>query len=298
MANPTVGPRGGVSPQSIYDEFGVSHGDQDQGSNGYHAVGTRGCFSDGRVFYYASNQNVALTAGSLCIIPATTGLNIAASDNDIILTASSANFAAGARTGIALHEADIETADIIRNAYQHGYLYWEVSTGLGHTYKIARHDAFAFDGSSTSGTIDLFDPIKVAAAATTGISFAKNPYSRVITSSTSQNETAVGATPIAVTASGAAPTDSAAAVNTITTYNFWLQTWGPCAVEVGSTSVAPGVGLVSDGTADRLDIAATTGHTSNATALGGIESPIVGWGLVSAGGAAGETILVDLRIRP
>ena len=55
---------------------------------------------------------------------------------------------------------------------------------------------------------------------------------------------------------------------------------------------------MSGGTADQLDITATSGHTSTATALGGIEPTTIGMGLVSAAAAQGDFVLVDLRIRP
>lgn len=297
MANPILY-NGVASPQSIFDEYGVSHSDQDQGPVGYHPVGTRAYLPDGRVFYYTSNSNVALTAGALLVVPVTTGLNITATDNDITVTDSSANFAVGAKKGIVLQESDVDTNDIIQNAYAEGYLYTEDGTGEGHTYKIRRHSAFDASGSSTSKTIDLYDPIKVALAATSQISFAKNPYSRVITATTAEEEAPLGVAPIAVTASGAAPTDVTAASNTITTYFFWAQTWGPCAVEVDDTSVASGIKVMSANTADRVEQYAIVAGTGATPPITGDERPDVGVGLVSAAAATGDFVLVDLRIRP
>lgn len=286
MANPIL-TNGLASPQSIYDEQAVSHIDQQQGAHASeHPVGSRAQLSDGRVYYYASNGAVALAAGATLGTVITTGLNIAATDNDIILTASSANMAAGV-TDFALHEADVDTADIIANAYAEGYLYVEVSTGLGHTYKIRNHDSFDFGGTSTSKMVRLYDPVKVAAAATTGISFAKNPYSRVVTAPAVESQALLGVAPIAISASGAAPTDEGAAENTISTYHFWTQTWGPAAVAVDDTTILSGVSAVAGDTAGRLEA-----DTATATEL------VQAVGLTSAAGAAGETILCDLRIRP
>jgi hypothetical protein len=297
MANPILTNALGSS-QSLYKELGVSHVDQKQNVVGSHRVGTRGQLPDGRVFYYATNGATALTAGTALIVVATTGLNIAATDDKVILTASFANFKAGAQRGIVLSEADKDTADLVDGAYAEGYMYFEQVAPEGQYYKIESHDAIDASGTATNKTINLYDPLLTAASATTQISFAKNPYSRVVTSSTAQNETVIGVSPIPVTESGAAPTDVTASENTISTYCFWAQTWGPCNIEVGSTGVIPGVAVTSDGTADRLDIVATTGHTSNSTTLGGVESPHVGWGLVSAAAAAGDFVLVDLRCRP
>lgn len=294
MANPIL-PNGQAAPQSIYDVKSVTHSDQDQPTAGPDGIriGTRAYLPDGRVFYYASNGGVALTAGSLLVAPATTGLNISANHNDIILTDSSGNFSVGARE-MVLQESDLDTTDIVKNSYAEGYLYVEVSTGLGHYYKIESHDAFDASGTSTSKKLRLYDPIKVALASTSGISFAKNPYSRVITSTTAEEEAPLGVAPVAVTDSGALPSDVTASENEVTTYYFWAQTWGPCTVEVDDTTVASGIAVTSADTADRVTAAALVEGTPNT----GYDRLQIGVGLVSAAGAAGETMLVDLRIRP
>ena len=298
MANPIL-TNGLGSPQSIYGEVKVIHTDQSQNIShlANHRVGTRGYLPDGRVYYYATNGAVALTAGSALMLAATTGLNIVASDNAIILTASFGNFKAGAQNGIKLLGTDIETADIIEGSYAEGYLYFEKVAPLGEYYKI-RHNQSINNDDAIAGTIDLYDPLKTSSIATTQISFAKNIYHRTITTSTAQNEAVIGVAPIAITASGAVPTDAAAAEAKVNAYTYWAQTWGPCCVEIGDTSVAPGVAAMSGGTADRLDIAATSGHTSNQTTMGGVETPHVAWGLVSAAAGAGDAVLVDLRCRP
>ena len=298
MANPIL-TNGLGSPQSIYSEVIVTHTDQSQNISNLanHKVGTRGAMPDGRVFYYSTNGAVALTAGSALMLAATTGLNIVASDNAIVLTASYGNFKAGAQRGIDLLGTDIEAADIIEGSYAQGYLYFEKVAPLGEYYKIKHHESINND-DAIAGSIDLYDPLKSASIATTQISFAKNPYHRVITTSTAQNEAVIGVSPIGVTASGAVPTDAAATEATVNAYTYWTQTWGPCCVEIGDTSVAPGVAAMSGGTADRLDIVATSGHTSNITTMAGVETPHVAWGLVSAAAGAGDCVLVDLRCRP
>jgi hypothetical protein len=299
MANPILS-NGQGSPQSLYDEYKVTlAGGNQNRAEGHHPVGTRGYLDDGRVFYYASNGAAALTAGELVSVPATTGLNVVASDNDIILTSTvaAAPWAIG-DTRVALYEADIETADIITNRYKDGYLYMEDGTGEGFCYKIRGHTQFTYDGTATTGYIDLYDPIKVAPAATSAISFAVNPYDRVVVSAAATYP--VGVSPTTVTASTALATDTATTAASTDTYFCWLQTWGPCAVQVDDTSVASGDAVVAGDTAKEV-ILANLGHstgTGTSVTFTGYEEPQIGVGLVSAAQAASDFVLIDLRIRP
>jgi hypothetical protein len=297
MANPILNNAVG-SGQSIYEARRIEHIDQNQSVVGEHVVGKRGQLTDGRVFYYATNGAVALTAGSSLMIAATTGLNINANDNAIVLTASYANFAAGAKENIKLLGTDIENADIIEGAYAEGYLYMEKVAPIGQMYQIRSHQSINND-DALPGEINLYSALATAASATTQISFAKNRFSRTIATSTGVGaETVIGVAPIAVAASGAVPTDAAATEALVDAYCYWAQTWGPCCVEVGSTGVAPGVMLTSDATADQLDLMATLGHGLNDTDLDGLQSPKVAMGLVSAPAAQADCVLVDLRIAP
>ncbi len=290
MANPIL-LGGRTSNQSIYEELAVASTDQTQ-AVGEHPVGTRGAFDDGRVFYYTSNHSTALTAGSLLAVPVTTGLNRAATDDIIVVTDSFANIAVGV-TEFVLQESDITTADLVANDYAEGYLYFNFGTGLGHTFKIRSHDGIDASGTSTAKVVRLYDPIVVAAVNTTEISFARNMQHRVIASTTAEEEACVGVAPIAVTASGAMATDVTATPIDITTYYFWAQTWGPCAVEVDDTAVASGEALTSGLTAKQVAGAVLeTGATPP-----GFDRLQMAVGLVSAG-AANDTLLVDLRIRP
>ena len=142
MANPILNNAVG-SGQSIYEARGIAHIDQNQSVVGAHKVGVRGQLPDGRVFYYSTNGATALIAGGALMLKATTGLNIAASDNAIVLTASSANFSAGAKENIKLLGTDIEGADIIEGAYAEGYLYFEKVAPLGQMYQIRWHQSIA-----------------------------------------------------------------------------------------------------------------------------------------------------------
>jgi len=294
MANPIIS-NGVGSPQSIYDEYVVTATNQTR-AEGYHPVGTRGYLPDGRVFYYCSNGATALTAGSLLIGSA---LTVTATDDKIVLTDSFANFATGVREGIVLQESDIETADIIENSYKDGFMVFENAAGQGGLYyKIARHSAWTFDGTSTSRTIDLYDPLNGTAVATDEITFCRNRHDRVITSTTAEEELPVGVAPVAVTASTALATDTATASAATSTYFFWAQTWGPAAVEVDDTTVALGIAVTSGDTADRVEAGLMTASTGATPTLTGYDRIHCGVGMVAAVAAAGDFAMVDLRICP
>jgi len=298
MANPILD-NGHASLQSIYDEYTVTKADGNiSRAEGRHPVGTRARLEDGRVFYYASNSTTALTAGSLVV---QSGFQVANAHDKVVLTDSSANFAAGKRR-MVLQESDLDTNDIIENRYKDGYMCFENAAGAGGTYyKIKHHDAFDASGSATDGQITLFDEIKVAAAATDEITFYLNKYDRIVTSTTAEEELAVGVAPIAVTASGALATDVTTAASSIDTSFFWAQTWGPCAVEVDGTATILGMAVMSANTADRVEQAALIqgAHTSNATTLDvtGFDRPIIGVAMNDqAVASAGDFVMVDLRI--
>lgn len=295
MANPLL-LSGAASDQTIYEEVSQTATNQSRGE-GTHPVGTRAVLDDGRVFYYMSNGTTALTAGSLTVVPATTGLNRSADHNAIELTSSGTGVTAGLSTFV-LSEADLDNSDIITNEYKDGYLYVENSTGEGHTFKIRGHSQFDASGTAATGTVSLFDPIVVGLAATSQISFARNPYDRIITSTTAEEEAPVGVTPIAFTASTALATDVTTAVSATTTYCGWVQTWGPCAVEVDDTTVASGIAIVSGDTADRVEAGLMIASTGATPTLTGFDQLQMGVGLVSAAAAGGDFVLVDLRIRP
>ena len=296
MANPILD-NGQASPQSIYDEYKVTLADGNKNrAEGHHPVGSRARLEDGRVYYYCSNGTVALTAATLCTVPVTTGLNVYASDDKIIMTNSYVYFTAGT-TSCVIDETDLDTADLVKNLYKDGYLYVEKVTGLGHSYKIKSHSEFDVALTRTSQKVELYDPIKVSLAATSEISFARNKHDRVLTSTTSSAETPVCVAPIAVSASGALATDLATAAASVSTYFFWGQTWGECCIDAGSTSVVSGAELGSGGAVDEIDIVALTSATGS-TPVGGDTNPTFAYGLVTAAGAQAETVLVELRIRP
>ena len=286
MANPILA-NGVASPQSIYDEYAVEATNQTR-AEGYHPVGTRGFLPDGRVFYYASNGTAALTTGSLVgEIPATIGLNRIATHDKIILTDSFGNFSVGAQRGIVLQESDVDTNDIIQDEYKDGYLSVQDVTGQGQVRKIARHSGFDASGTATTGTFDLFDPIKVALAATSQITLCRNEYDRVIASTTVEELMPFGVAPIDVTASDALATDVTTAETATTTYFFWAQSWGRCAVQETGTAVVAGASFTSGTTAKQV----------TASVAASLLMQNIGV-CVQSVGSASDFIQVELRIKP
>jgi hypothetical protein len=296
MANPVLN-GGYASPQSIYSEYGVAATNQSR-AQGYHPVGTRGTLPDGRVFYYASNGAVALTTGSLLVGSA---LSRSGNHDKIVLTASFANWSAGKQNGIVLGNTDLDTSDIITNEYQDGFVAFENAAGQGgYSYKIKGHtqgDASA-TGTTTGAKFDLYDPLVGTAVATDEITLCRNRHDRVITSTTAEEELAVGVAPIAVTASTALATDVTTAEAATDTYFFWAQTWGPCAVEVDDTTIALGIACTSGDTADRMEAALLIASTGATPTISGYDIIHTGVGMVPAVAAAGDFAIVDLRICP
>jgi hypothetical protein len=291
MAKLTQGPApivdGYASPLGIHDEQKVSHDDQTR-PQGHHRIGTRGYLPDGRVFYYASNGAVALSPARLCIQPAV--LN--AAHNNITFTATGA-VPAGA-TVIPLSETDVDTADAVKDYYADGYALFTNGAGEGQYRKIRGHEALDNGGSATKN-VTLYDPLETATAAATEMALVANPYQGALVSTTTALEQITGVTCVTVSASGAVPTDVTATSNTVDTYFFWMQTWGPCAVITGTASLAPG-DVMTGGTAAGeveqrvVNLAATTTNFEI--------TPYIGSVINVGGNADTESILLDLRIRP
>jgi hypothetical protein len=292
MPNPIVGGYG--SPQAIGDVLDVTATNQTR-AEGHHKIGTRGYLPDGRVFYYASNGAVALTVGGVVIGSA---LSRSGNHDKITLTASATNFAAGL-SDVTFDATDLDTSDIIENEYAEGYLGFEQPDGAahGHTYKIRGHDSFDASGTAT-GTISLYDPIIVGADTSDEITLARNPWDRVIASTTAEEELVVGVAPRAVAASTALATDVTTTVAATTTRFFWAQTWGPCMVEMTSTSTVLGSAVMSSATADSLTFAALATHAATATTVLGLERKVYGVGMVPAVDEAQDFSMVFLMISP
>ncbi len=293
MANPILA-NGVASPQSIYSEYSVTATNQTR-AQGHHPIGTRAQLHDGRVYYYTSNGATALTVGSLLVGSA---LSRSGNHDKIALTASFANWSAGNADPVLL-STDVDTSDIIQDEYADGYVAFELTAGQGgHIYKIVSHDSVDASVTGAESTFRLRDPLVGTAITTDEITLCRNPNDRVITSTTAEEELPVGVAPIGVTASTALATDVTTTEAATTTYFFWAQTWGPCAVEVDDTTIALGIAATSGDTADRLEAALLTASTGATPTITGYDKIQCAVGMVPAVDTAGDYAIVDLRIRP
>lgn len=225
-----------------------------------HNVGTRMQLADGRVFHYAKSGG-AMTAGKLVASIPTTANHAAQ-----VQTNGAAN-AIGAKTDVSVY---VGGTAVTANQYAEGYLQVNLSTGLGHQYKIKSHPLSA---GTAIVLVDLYDPIRVATSVTSEMTLIPNPWSGVITMAT------YTAPPAGVP------------LNAYTSGDYcWVQTWGVCAVYCGAV-VALGaacIGSTSNG---------AIGPYVTATELNPHVSKIVGH-MQGFAGAAGDFAPVNLTIAP
>lgn len=212
-------------------------------------LGSRKVVGD-RVFRYAKSME---TIAAAMIVSQT------AHDAKWLKTTIGTDWVVGART-VALYAS----TNIASDQFAEGYLWVAQGTDAneGYQYRIKTH-------ASTSDTGDfiatLYDPIAQTADVADKCSFLPNRYRDVIMND-DENNPPVGVAPIAVT----------------TGDYFWLQTWGPCAVQCGSAGVAA-IGVpVMVGSAGMLET--TAGEA------------IIGIALNT--GSALDSMLVDLHLAP
>ena len=111
----------------------------------------------------------------------------------------------------------VTTDDLVANELAGGYIFIYDGTGEGYKYRVATHAAIT---GGTSGTLTLYDPIKVA---TSGLvaTVMHNPYYKFLIHPGPPTAPVVGWTVTAVTAS----------------HYTWLQTHGPCCALIDGTVV-------------------------------------------------------------
>lgn len=171
-------------------------------------LGSRKVVGD-RVFRYAKAKT-DLTAGMTCEYGGETLVSIALG-SAITQPAGMRSFVVTAATAISA------------NTYAEGYLTCvagATDSNLGMLYKIKSN---ALGSSAGTCKLTLYDAMKFAVKLTSTYRFAQNPY---IVASASANGAVMGVAPITVTSGE----------------YFWLQTWGPCAV---NGSAAAGSGMIS-----------------------------------------------------
>ena len=221
-----------------------------------HRLGARFSDGHGRVYRYVKNGAAELAAGYMCSSEAPhadvstitqTGYTTAIGDEKIRCLFTTTN-------------------NILDDELVDGFLTVATGTGLGHTYGIAGNKYISGD---TVSVIDLYEPIRVATAATSVMSFAKSRHRDVIVCATTPAGSLVGVAPHVITAS----------------YYGWLQVKGPCGVVVDtSESILIGceVGTPASG--------AVAGACGVAAITEGI------WGKCLGVEAAAGTALIDLAL--
>lgn len=191
-----------ASRQSIYEES----------TTRWHTVGDLLVLGE-RKFRYASNS----TAAALAIARMTTGTTVVTGHKTcpVVLAAIG--------TTTPTFTLSVATA-AAANLYADGYVWVSAGTGIGQTYKVKSHAAWAAS-TSTTMSCEFYDPLVTALDTTSRLGFYKNPWRDVVVyPATNPTNMPTGATLFTVTIS-----------TTTTTYYFWAQTGGLCALYTGAT---------------------------------------------------------------
>lgn len=236
MADITVRNQGNVSDEGQVnwrgDQVSVVPGDQsiyDTASIQLTDLGSRKVVGD-RVFRYALSGDT-IGAGLIA------SRSVSTADNYKTLLGTSA-LTGAKQINIVL------TTSAAANFFAEGYVHVQSgsATKVGYMYKIKSHGSI---GDGGSGVFTLYDPIKLAInSATDKVSVWANPYARVILD-TDETNPVVGVAPIAVVSGD----------------YFWLQTWGPCCIEVGSAGIPKAGGSIYAGSAGMCETTGGGGTT-------------------------------------
>jgi len=161
---------------------------------------------DGRKYVYAQAGGSNLTLAYLCLAPTT----VAYHTNQAVAVAAPAG---SYSLSLTLGATAFTAAD-----YLDGWVNINDAAGEGNVYRL-RGGSYADTDASGTLTCRVMEQIRTALTTDSEYSLIKNPYCKVVHSSTDEN-LAVGITPIAVTA----------------LYFFWLQVEGVAAVRASDTS--------------------------------------------------------------
>lgn len=237
--------------------FGIGQDDFISRATPAHKVGTRAVDDSGRVFRYAKAGAVDLVAGNVLQSPAIVPNHLAATAPVVAIGATSFTFTPGATLGTADQYAD-------------GFLQMSVTPGLGYTYSVLGHAAFA---SSTAFTLNLKDPVQVAFSTSTRLGLIANKYNGVIQLPvTTATGTIVGIATYIISAN----------------QYGWIGTWGQFSV---LTTGTPALGAMVMGPG-------TVAGAAQVVVAGGtlIVAQIIGH--MAQVGVNGEADFVEVRINP
>ncbi len=235
-----------------------------------HPYGTRGVLPDGRVFKYSFSDG-ALEAGWIMQAGAQPTAD-AIGEYDMDVPISSDGNAIGDRQIRVDFSTGVSTI-VPADEWGDGILYVNDGPGEGHVYRISSHSS----GSSDLATVLLMtladdDTIRSTALTTLSlIGLIKNQYKDVVVVDDDAFTNVVGATPVAV------PDDR----------NFWLQTWGPCALKITAKLVVPLLGKAVQPNITTSDILGSvagydTVNSTDTAAEPLNDAPIIGFSMAVA----------------
>ena len=215
-----------------------------------HPLGSLGLMNDGRSYRYAQAATAAaLAPGMICIAPA-----ITTNHEDLAVN----TFAVGDRS----ITVTVGGTAIAAEEYQEGFVNVTDETGQGIMYKIKNIPTSA---GSEDVTVDLEEPIRVAAHADATVTLYRNKYRDIVVSASSKAAVPVGVPNVTIAAD----------------YYGWVQVGGPCSVLNDETTTAVAgtpvtIGAVTVGAVEPL-AAATEPYVGNvpAGAIGDTEEYIV-----------------------
>jgi hypothetical protein len=192
-----------------------------------HPIGTLRDLGDGRVFAYAKAGGTALAAGTLTAkdVQVANHLNL-----DVAAAPTSDSGAIGSVFITVTLGATAATLD----QYADGYIYHNKNGVLGQQYKIKGHPAA--DASATL-KVELYDPLRVAAADADEFTLVTHSQSAVVICPTTVVSPPTGVPQVAVTAAN----------------YFWNQVKGPCAILADGTLIIGVHVRTSDGTAGSVE---------------------------------------------
>jgi hypothetical protein len=219
-------------------------------------LGTKLFDNHGRVWRYGKNAGTELAVALMAQSEAQDAQSVEQLQTGYTTSIGQTKIKALLATGSAI--TDGELAD--------GWLVANKSTGLGYCYPIKWNEWLTSD---TVMSVELYEPIRVATAATTEWTFIINRWSNVLVMPTTVTGIAAGVPNVVIPAN----------------YYGWLQTKGYCpmTVDAGDTLVI-GCAVGNPG----------TNGTAGAVGVPAITTQI--WGHCVYIATAGETALVDLNL--
>lgn len=211
-----------------------------------HAVGTRGCLEDGRVFYYAANRGSAINAGVLVA-----GASISVDFDDLATNTASEG-------DTTVNVTPVGTATYALNQLEGGFL--SINSGAngneGREYRITANPATtaatAFDLSVEGIREEDF------VAATTGTVWP-NLFSSIVIAPTT-----------AAVVCGATVMDVPAGSTTV--QYGWVQTWGHATVLAEAAGDIVGHALIKSGTTAGSFLGLVDGSSGDETQVIGVNA--------------------------